>query len=113
MAKKGRKPRVITDKERHAVISCLGYGFNIKQISDVMGMSIPTLYKYFKTELDTGKSIKISQIAETLFQEAIGGNVAACMFILKTQAGWKETNIVENKEMKDVKVTFVDGEKDS
>jgi len=75
-----------------------GLGLTHEQIGYVVNLSKPTMYKYYHEELKSGKAKAIAQIATNLFQTACGigrDALVAQMFFLKTQAGWKETNIVE------------------
>lgn len=51
-----------------------------------------TLTKYFAEELSTGKAEANAKVSNSLFKMATqDGNVAAAIFWLKTQAGWRET----------------------
>ncbi len=59
--------------------------------------------KHFRNELDTSKARANAVISQALFRNAKSGNVAAQIFWLKTQAGWRETNHYE--------LTGKDGEK--
>ena len=75
-----------------------GLGLNHEQIGFVVNLSKPTLYKYYHEELKSGKAKAIATIASNLFQTACcicRDALVAQMFFLKTQAGWKETNVVE------------------
>ena len=54
-------------------------------------ISVTTLKKYFSMELKYGKEQANSQVARSLFQKAMGNSpqaVAACIFWLRSQAGW-------------------------
>jgi hypothetical protein len=74
-----------------------------KIISQILKISEPTLRKHFRNELDTSKARANAVISQALFKNAKNGNVAAQIFWLKTQAGWRETNHYE--------LTGKDGEK--
>jgi hypothetical protein len=74
-----------------------------KIISQILKISEPTLRKHFRNELDTSKARANAVISQALFKNAKSGNVAAQIFWLKTQAGWRETNHYE--------LTGKDGEK--
>lgn len=82
-------------------------------IAGLMGISVPTLTAHYRDELDFGKQKMLGQVGATLFQGAIGRparfdetgnklqaelkpNMAAAMFIMKCQGGWKETHVVEH-----------------
>lgn len=43
-----------------------------------------------------GRAKAIDSVAQGLLQQAREGNMAAAIFFLKTQAGWRETQVVDN-----------------
>lgn len=91
--KLGRKPHEPTDKDRGQVESMASYGIPELDIARVIGISHPTLRKWYLTELQTGHTKANSMIAQSLYKKAIGngqGAVAACIFWLKCRAGWSE-----------------------
>lgn len=82
-------------------------------IASIVGISVPTLKAHYSAELDQAKWKRIAQVAGTVYQAAVGRparfdndgrlvqselkpNLTAGIFILKTQAGWKETSVVEH-----------------
>tara|TARA_Y100001937_G_scaffold114811_1_gene164954 strand:- start:912 stop:1355 length:444 start_codon:yes stop_codon:yes gene_type:complete len=72
-------------------------------IAEILKISEPTLRKHYRNELDTSKAKANAIISQALFKSAKDGNIAAQIFWLKTQAGWRETNHYE--------LTGKDGEK--
>ena len=96
-----KKEHVPTQGQREAVEECVGLGLTHAQIAKVMGISIGTLVKYYKDELDMGKIAKIAALSRTMF--SIGtdrthkGVVPAAMYLLKTQGGeqFRETQRTE------------------
>src|SRR5690349_9012956 len=61
-------------------------------------IDLKTLRKAFRRELDEGKRVANAMVARSLFKKATGDgpqSVAAAIFWLKTQAGWKETERIE------------------
>jgi hypothetical protein len=98
--KKGDMPKLVDKNQETAdtIERLSGLGLNHEQIGFVVNLSKPTLYKYYHEELKSGKAKAIATIASNLFQTACGigrDALVAQMFFLKTQAGWKETNVVE------------------
>ena len=71
-------------------------GLNMKMIEAVIDITIPTIYKYYSHCLIVGKTNANLQVAKRVFALATDEGVPpavqlnACMFWLKTQAGWKE-----------------------
>jgi hypothetical protein len=88
-----RKPHVPDDKGRRQVESMASYGIPELDIARVIGISHPTLRKWYLYELQTGHIKANSMVAQSLYQKAIGngqGAVTACIFWLKVRAGWVE-----------------------
>ena len=73
-------------------------GFPQPEICKRFKCDMKTLRKHCRAEIDEGKQIAIGHVANSLFGKAMGDgpqSVTACIFWLKTQAGWKEANILE------------------
>lgn len=86
------------DETARLVTQLSGLGIPHDQICSILDISKPTLYKYYGEELIKGKGTANAKIAENLFKIATGTGreaVTACIFWLKTQAHWKETNVLE------------------
>jgi hypothetical protein len=89
----GRPPHEPSEKDRKTVESMAGYGIPPDDIARVIGISAPTLRKWYSHELETGHIKANSQVAQSLYQKAMGsgqGAVTACIFWLKVRAGWVE-----------------------
>lgn len=79
-----------TDEQRYSVELMASIGITHEDIALALGISRPTLSKYFRTELDTGKVKIVSRVAESLVRQALSGNTTAAIFFLKTQGRWSE-----------------------
>ena len=82
-----------TEKDRKSVEAMASYGIPEMDIARVIGISAPTLRKWYSYELETGHIKANSLVAQSLFQKATGngqGAVTACIFWLKVRAGWVE-----------------------
>jgi hypothetical protein len=72
------------------------------QIADYLGMSDTTLRKRMYENTDVaaayarGRARAVAGVAANLVQQARGGNMQAAIFYLKSQAGWKETQVQEH-----------------
>tara|TARA_R100000655_G_scaffold105395_1_gene153555 strand:+ start:388 stop:771 length:384 start_codon:yes stop_codon:yes gene_type:complete len=104
-------PKKVTRTEETAkqIETLSGLGLNHEQISLVVELSKPTLYKYYDQELNSGKAKAIAKVSENLFRIATGsgrGNITACIFWLKTQAKWKETEVIEHNVSTDESKRF-------
>lgn len=94
MPNKAHEP---TDKLRGKVEALAGYGINQEAIAEEIGISKKTLKKYYENELAFGVPRMNARVAQTLYGIAVGTNgrepdKVACMFWLKTRAGWRETS---------------------
>lgn len=97
-ARDGRPPFVPTDAQRELVKQLAGLGTRFDDVclfiknGDGKPIGRVTLSKYFADELATGKAEANAKVANSLFKMATqDGIVAAAIFWLKTQAGWRET----------------------
>tara|TARA_Y100001937_G_scaffold54217_1_gene74788 strand:+ start:1911 stop:2333 length:423 start_codon:yes stop_codon:yes gene_type:complete len=93
-------PKIVNKSEEHSRIvhRLSGLGITHDQICDMLRISKPTLYKYYNEELKLGKADATVQVAENLFRIACGNDknaLTAMIFWLKTQAKWKETDVLE------------------
>lgn len=93
MTTKGRPPYEPTDRERAQVKMLSGMGVRDYEIAKVIGISEPTLRKYFWQELDLGHIEATAKVAQSLFKQAtdpVKPNVTAAIFWLKCRGGWRE-----------------------
>ena len=88
----GRPQYIKKDNDVKTVEALSVAGVTQKLIAQILKISEPTLRKHFREELDTSKARANAVISQALFKNAKDGNVAAQIFWLKTQAGWKEKN---------------------
>lgn len=96
------KPRTeLTDKQAAQVEALAAY-LSKQQIADYLGVSRPTFDAIIERDDNVslhykkGKAKAIANVAQGLVKQAIDGNMTAAIFYLKTQAGWKETQVVDN-----------------
>ena len=82
-----------------------GYGIPHDKIAVLIrdGISVDTLKKYYKRELDTGRAAAHAKIGQTLFQKAVEGDTACLIFYLKSQMGWSERQSEKNPDDPDEK----------
>jgi len=97
----GRPSYVVVDADRSKVKTMAGMGLDPSEIALVMGVSAPTVRKYFRHELASGTAQATVSVAQSLYAQAMGirdpdgtmavkPNVVAAIFWLKCRAGWKE-----------------------
>jgi len=94
------KPKIQIDLKQ--VESLAANGLTQEQIACALGISESTLTKRKKENTDFADAIKrgkakgIALVTNKLMESIKGGNMTAMIFFLKTQAGWKETNVQEH-----------------
>lgn len=85
-----------TEELSRQVETMSAMGLTLQMIEMITGVNHNTIYKYYKQELMVGKSKANLKVAQRVFELATNPEVAenvslnACMFWLKTQAGWRE-----------------------
>ena len=95
------KPKIHIDLKQ--VESLAANGLTQEQIAAALGISESTLTKRKKENTDftdaikRGKAKGIALVTNKLMESIKGGNMTGMIFFLKTQAGWKETNVQEVK----------------
>ena len=94
------RPQFAPTKEQRLLVQVMtAAGFPQEQIAEQIGIDRVTLRKHFRPEIKTGKASANAMVARSLFKKATGDgpqSVAAAIFWLKTQAGWKETTVNEH-----------------
>ncbi|MEI5998244.1 hypothetical protein H3V53_13830 [Paraburkholderia bengalensis] len=102
----GRPAYKPTDRDREQVKMLSGMGIDGANIAALLGISEPTMRKYFRRELEIGYVQANAQVAQSLFRQATDKNkpnVVAAIFWMKTRAGWVEAKPEEaTKGKKDV-----------
>ena len=96
------RPQKKLDEKQIAQVEALAAYLTLEQISDYFGITRPTFDAICERQPDVflhykkGKSKAIANISQNLIKQAQDGNTTAAIFYLKTQAGWKETQVVDN-----------------
>lgn len=96
------RPTIDLNEEQIIQVESLGSVLSIEQIADYFGIAKVTFYAMMERQPDIsvrykrGKAKAIGSVSKGLLQKAMNGDNAAAIFYLKTQAGWKETNVVDN-----------------
>jgi len=102
--KKIYMPKIVKKSEEtsNMVRQLSGLGLPQEQICSILDITRPTLTKHYEKELSVGKAQANAKVTENLFKIATGnsrGNVTACIFWLKTQCKWRETEVLEINNM--------------
>ena len=94
------KPKIHIDLKQ--VESLAANGLTDEQIASALGISRTTLSnrkrenEQFVQAIKKGKAKGIALVTNKLMESIKGGNITGMIFFLKTQAGWKETNVQEH-----------------
>jgi len=95
------KPKIQIDLAK--VESLAANGLTQEQIAAALGISERTLRSRkgeiadFADAIKRGKAKGIALVTNKLMESIKGGNMTGMIFFLKTQAGWKETQVIDNK----------------
>jgi len=85
-----------TEASRAEVMALAGYGVRQDEIALYIGVTEPTLRKYYKQELKLGKVKANAAVARALYKAGVeDGNITALIFWMKAQAGWSEKARIE------------------
>ena len=87
---KTKPPHAPTDAMRQTVQLHTTVGTPQETIAQILGIDPKTLRKHYRDELDLSRAKANATIGGALFNKAKGGDTAAMIFWMKTQAGWKE-----------------------
>jgi hypothetical protein len=74
-------------------------GVRQELIARVLGISVPTLTKHYREELDLATVQANAAVARNLYSKATGNgpnSITAAIFWLKCRAGWKDTSTIEH-----------------
>jgi hypothetical protein len=78
---------IVSDELRNTVIVLRGNGDGNAAIARAIGISEPTLYRYYKQELTTAHADLKARMGAALVRQALAGNINALKFWLATHGG--------------------------
>lgn len=90
-----------TEDNRRQVQAMAGMGLRQSDICKVMGLSSKTLRLHYHREIETGGMIANAEVAQSLYNKAIGNGpaaVTAAIFWLKARAGWSDNPIFAQQQ---------------
>ena len=99
-----RPRREFTDQEREQVERLASFALTDDKIAAVLGCSERTLQNKCKRELAKGRLTSNINVMKTLYELAMKGNTAACIFWLKCRAGWRENGEPEKADLPTIKI---------
>lgn len=83
-------PHVPTEETIKTAKQFASVGVPTKLIAANIGISEETLFKYYKDAMESARAKNLDAVANSLFNQALSGNVTAAIFIMKTQGRWRE-----------------------
>jgi hypothetical protein len=93
---RGQPKHAPTDDQRKIVTMAAMIGTPHHDIAPLIGISIKTLLRHYRKELDISKTSATVKVGGTLYNAAVSGNVTAMIFWMKAQAGWRDVHIVKH-----------------
>lgn len=79
-----------TEDLREKVRMWAAVGTTQEVIASELKISVDTLAKYYRDELDEATNRGVANVASTLYAKAIAGDVTSMIFYLKTRGRWSE-----------------------
>ncbi len=102
----GRPKFQPTEELRTEVEQMVGFRFPQAAIARALNISVPTLCKHFRNELDCGRKKADFAVAGAIWAKAVSGHMPAAMFWARVHMGWQEqkpkTQPVGKKEKADI-----------
>lgn len=121
---KAHKPRAIIDDagrvyeqpkvDLDEIEMMASVGMTTKQIADALHLAPSVFGKLAKNDptvqeaIDRGTSRGVKMVTDSLFQNALKGNVAAQIFFLKNKGGWADKQELDQRLQVETKMTFDD-----
>ena len=105
------RPFITLTPAQMAEVETLAAVLTTEQIADFFGIGRRTFYSLMERDEDIaarykrGKARAIGSIAQTLISKARAGDTASMIFYLKTQGGWRETQVVEVTTAEEAQIT--------
>jgi len=87
-----------TDETRQKVRLWAAVGTTQEVIASELKISVDTLAKYYRDELDEASSEGVANVASTLYSKAMAGDVTSMIFYLKTRGRWSEKASVGDED---------------
>ena len=106
--KNGRPPHQPDAASRRLVEHHAAIGTPHQSIAKLLQLSLNTLKKHYREELDLGLARANAVVSGKLFTEAKRGNITAAIFWMKTRGGWRETSRVEHSTNAPIEVRHLD-----
>jgi transcriptional regulator with XRE-family HTH domain len=100
----------LSQEQISTIERCAGLGLTIEEISIILNVSRPTLNRKLRDEeevrnsYETGRAKAKLKVVGKLFELIEEGNPAAIFFYLKCKCGWRETEVIQQNEHREVTI---------
>lgn len=94
-SKRGRPGHEPNDVTRQTVLMHVAVGTTTQDIARLLGVSLRTLKRHYREELNFGKAKANASVAGKLFNRAMNGDTTAQIFWMKASAGWSDKQQVQ------------------
>ena len=88
-----RPPHNPSGEQRKTARLLSGFGIHQEQIAAELAVSLPTLHKHYRDDLDAGMRQANARVVQNLFKKATGDTpqaVTAAIFWTKARMGWQD-----------------------
>jgi hypothetical protein len=92
----GTAAHVVTAENKKLVAAYMIAGLSQEQAARSLGISVDTLDKHYRHELDNSHADAVAGVGGTLLQRAMAGDTSSMIFYLKTRGRWSETQRLEH-----------------
>ncbi len=98
----GGRPLFVFDEVMTAKVEGFAAMMTVAQMGDYFGCGETTMHEVFKRQPEVSEAYKrgrasvIAVVAQNLITKAKNGDTSSQIFFLKTQAGWKETQVLDH-----------------
>jgi hypothetical protein len=79
-----------TRASRRLIKRMVSAGLTQTSIASITGLSVDSLAKHYRHELDTGLDESIALMERSLYRRGLQGDTTAALFWLKARAGWRD-----------------------
>lgn len=99
--KGGRPQKSLSDDQLIEVEKLAAY-LTVEQIADFFSIGKTTFYRIAERQPEVmerykkGKSKLIANVAQSLIKKALDGDTTSAIFLLKTQGGWSEKQVIDH-----------------
>ena len=86
----GRPPHQRSDETARQIRTMAQFGLPYEQMADIVGISVPTMRKHYRDELNKGAALANLKVGERLYKKAVEeGDTTALIFWAKCRMRWR------------------------